>query len=174
MYYFCRYDSPVGQLTLASNGTELTGLWLQGQKHFARNHSGPVEQPELPVFLETALWLDRYFAGENVPPDLLVLRPEGSPFQQKVWNILQTIPYGQTLTYGQIAKLLGCPRASQTVGSAVGRNPISIIIPCHRVLGSGGKLTGYAGGLNAKIWLLAHEGVLKSGEIDRNSTGLPL
>ena len=84
----------------------------------------------------------------------------GTPFQEKVWDILLTIPYGQTLTYGQIAKLLGCPGASQAVGAAVGRNPISIIIPCHRVLGSGGKLTGYAGGLEAKAWLLSHEGIL--------------
>ena len=160
MYYCCSYDSPVGLLTLASNGTELTGLWLQNQKYFARDHSCPVVRPELPVFLKTCAWLNRYFAGEPVASDLLPLKPAGTPFQQKVWNILQTIPYGQTLTYGQIAKLMGCPAASQAVGSAVGHNPISIIIPCHRVLGSGGKLTGYAGGLNAKIWLLSHEGVL--------------
>ena len=159
MYYCDQYNSPLGQLTLASDGIHLTGLWLPGQKHFGKNHPDPVTRHELPVFLETTSWLERYFAGDKVTPDLLPLKAEGSPFQQAVWDILKTIPHGQTMTYGQIAKALNCPKASQAVGAAVGRNPISIIIPCHRVLGSGGSLTGYAGGLIAKAWLLQHEGI---------------
>ena len=165
MYYRCHYASPIGELTLASDGEFLTGLWIHGQKFFAQNHSGPVEMPQLPVFQETVSWLDRYFAGEPVSPALLPLKPSGTHFQQKVWEILKAIPPGQTVTYGQIAGLLGNPKASQAVGSAVGHNPISVIIPCHRVLGAGGKLTGYAGGPAAKIWLLRHEGILIPGEI---------
>ena len=159
MYYFRRYLSPVGELILASDGKNLTGLWLRGQKHFARNHTDPVERADLAVFRDTALWLDRYFAGEQAFPTDLPLKPTGSDFQQKVWNILLTIPSGQTVTYGDIAKAMGSPKAARAVGAAVGLNPISIIIPCHRVIGSGGKLTGYAGGLPAKIWLLRHEGI---------------
>lgn len=166
MYYCCDYISPIGPLTLASDGTHLTGLWIQGQRHFARNHSGPLKRDDLPVFRDTALWLDRYFAGDPVSPAHLPLKTEGTAFQKQAWNILRTIPYGQTMTYGQIAGDLGCPGASQAVGAAVGRNPISIIIPCHRVLGSGGKLTGYAGGLPAKVWLLSHEGIVEVKEIE--------
>lgn len=165
MYYCCDYDSPIGQLRLASDGIHLTGLWIRGQKFFAQNHSGPVPKPELPVFRQTSFWLDCYFAGESVSPELLPLRPEGTLFQKRVWDVLRTIPLGQTMTYGQIAKLLGSAGAAQAVGAAVGRNPISIIIPCHRVLGSGRTLTGYAGGLAAKTWLLRHEGIFKTGEI---------
>ena len=165
MYYRCHYASPIGELTLASDGESLTGLWIHGQKFFAQNHSGPVEMPQLPVFLETAAWLARYFAGEPVSPTLLPLKPSGTHFQQKVWEILKAIPPGQTVTYGQIAVLLDNPKASQAVGSAVGHNPISVIIRCHRVLGASGKFTGYAGGPAAKIWLLRHEGILIPGEI---------
>ena len=164
MYFCCRYASPIGELTLASDGNFLTGLWIQGQKHFAQNHSDPVHDPDLPIFQEVSYWLDRYFAGDPLSTDCLPIKTDGSPFQQKVWAILRMIPHGQTMTYGQIAMALNCPGASQAVGAAVGRNPISILIPCHRVLGSGKKLTGYAGGLAAKAWLLKHEGVFHSGE----------
>ena len=152
MYYCCHYTSPIGRLTLASDGEALTGLWLEGQKFFAHNHAEPVEMYDLPVFRDATVWLDRYFAGNPVTPDDLPLKPSGTVFQQKVWDILKSIPYGQ------IAGFLDCPKASQAVGAAVGRNPVSIIIPCHRVVGSNGKLTGYAGGIHKKIWLLRHEG----------------
>ena len=171
MYYSCTYASPLGELTLASDGGHLTGLWIRGQKHFARNHLDPVEDPDLPVFRDAAAWLGRYFTGKPVSPFDLPLKPQGSCFQQRVWKILLSIPPGQTLTYGDIAKKLGSPGAAQAVGAAVGRNPIAIIIPCHRVLGVNGKLTGYAGGLAAKIWLLRHE---LTPETDMNLSGLPL
>ena len=159
MYYRCHYASPIGELTLASDGEFLTGLWIHGQKFFAQNHSGPVEMPLLPVFQETVSWLDRYFAGEPVSPALLPLKPSGTHFQQKVWEILKAIPPGQTVTYGQIAGLLGNPKASQAVGSAVGHNPISVIIPCHRVISADGSTGGYGGGEELKRKLLALEGV---------------
>ena len=152
------YASPLGTLTLASDGENLTGLWIAGQKYFAAGT--PTNLPardDLPVFMQVRGWLDRYFAGERPAASELPLAPQGSAFRQGVWRILCEIPYGQTVTYGEIAKRLGV-RSAQAVGGAVGHNPISIIIPCHRVLGSDGSLTGYAGGAQKKIWLLAHEG----------------
>ena len=152
------YASPLGTLTLASDGENLTGLWMAGQKYFAAGT--PTNLPvcdDLPVFLQARDWLDRYFAGERPAVCELPLAPQGSAFRQSVWRILCEIPYGQTVTYGEIAKRLSC-KSAQAVGGAVGHNPISIIIPCHRVLGSDGSLTGYAGGAQKKIWLLAHEG----------------
>ena len=174
MYYFCQYPSPIGELTLASDGCALTGLWIKNQKHFGEHHTDPIYAPELPIFRKVTDWLDQYFDGNFLPPDRLPLNPTGTKFQQQVWNILMQIPQTQTLTYGQIAKQLGLPRAAQAVGAAVGRNPISIIVPCHRVLGTGGKLTGYAGGIPAKIWLLKHEGILYNEEFSYDSTTLPL
>ena len=152
------YASPLGTLTLASDGENLTGLWIAGQKYFtAGTPTNLPARDDLPVFMQARGWLDRYFAGERPAANELPLAPQGSAFRQGVWRILCEIPYGQTVTYGEIAKRLGV-RSAQAVGGAVGHNPISIIIPCHRVLGSDGSLTGYAGGAQKKIWLLAHEG----------------
>ena len=164
MYQTTTYASPVGELTLASDGTALTGLWLEGQKYFGGT-SGEELAPgrsDLPVFQAARAWLGRYFAGEKPSPAELTLAPAGTPFQRAVWEKLQAIPWGAVTTYGALAQELGgsSPRA---VGSAVGRNPISIIIPCHRVVGADGSLTGYAGGLDRKVWLLALEGVALSG-----------
>ena len=152
------YDSPLGQLTLASDGEAIIGLWIEGQKYFAAGI--PTNLPvrdDLPVFLQARGWLDRYFAGKRPAVCELPLAPQGSAFRQSVWTILCQIPYGHTVTYGEIAKRLGC-KSAQAVGGAVGHNPISIIIPCHRVLGADRGLTGYAGGMDKKIWLLRHEG----------------
>ncbi len=160
MYQTTTYASPVGELTLASDGTALTGLWLEGQKYFGGTSGEELVpgQPDLPVFQAARAWLDRYFTGEKPSPAELTLAPAGTPFQRAVWEKLQTIPYGAVTTYGALARELGgaSPRA---VGSAVGRNPISIIIPCHRVVGADGSLTGYAGGVERKQRLLTHEGV---------------
>ena len=152
------YDSPIGLLTLASDGEAIIGLWIEGQKYFAAGI--PTNLPvrgDLPVFLQARDWLDRYFAGERPAASELTLAPQGSAFRQSVWQVLCEIPYGQTVTYGEIAKRLGC-KSAQAVGGAVGHNPVSIIIPCHRVLGADKSLTGYAGGVEKKIWLLRHEG----------------
>ena len=157
MTYTTHIPSPVGMLYGTSDGESLTGLWLTGQKYFASTLEGDTsEAPELPVFQKTEAWLDAYFAGKALP-SLPSLAPRGSPFRQAVWKILRKIPYGQTTTYGDISRRLqeqGIPAAPQAVGGAVGHNPISILIPCHRVLGADSSLTGYAGGIEAKRFLL--------------------
>ena len=154
---FTEYDSPIGTLLLTCREDGLTGLWM--------NRLPPEDgcrRMDHPIFLEAELWLDRYFRGEN-PPVTVPLCPAGSPFRQQVWQLLQDIPYGESRSYGdlarQMAAILGKENMSaQAIGQAVGSNPISIFIPCHRVVGAGGQLTGYAGGIANKIWLLRHEG----------------
>jgi len=161
MKYIGHYNSPLGDITMASDGTALTGLWFDGQKYFGAGLDPESKSAELPVFSETAEWLDIYFSGQEpsfTPP--LVLKT--TAFRREVLDILLTVPYGETVSYGSLANILakqkGVPRMSaQAIGSAVGHNPISIIIPCHRVVGADGSLTGYAGGLDRKRRLLILE-----------------
>ena len=156
MLFLTHYASPLGPILLAADETGLTGLWFEAQKYFPSFLGVDYQEKETPVLTETVRWLDVYFSGKD--PDILPpLHPQGSPFRQAVWNILLTIPRGQTITYGEIARRLGV-RSAQAVGGAVGHNPISILIPCHRVVGSDGSLTGYAGGLDRKTRLLQLEG----------------
>ena len=156
MLFLTHYASPLGPILLAADETGLTGLWFEAQKYFPSFLGVDYQEKETPVLTETARWLDVYFSGKD--PDILPpLHPQGSPFRQAVWNILLTIPRGQTMTYGEIARRLGV-HSAQAVGGAVGHNPISILIPCHRVVGSDGSLTGYAGGLDRKTRLLQLEG----------------
>lgn len=158
--------SPLGPLTLASDGAAITGLWLAGQKYFASTldiHASPA--PDLPVFGQSAAWLTAYFTGAPLPA-MPPLAPSGSPFRQAVWALLREIPYGATTTYGALAQALrarGIAAAPQAVGGAVGHNPISILIPCHRVVGADGSLTGYAGGVEKKRFLLELEGADLTG-----------
>lgn len=159
MIYTVHYTSPLGGITLASDGMALTGLYFDGERDFP--DLSAAHKKDLPVFGEAMRWLDLYFAGKE--PDFMPpLAPVGTTFQQAVWEILRTIPYGGTMTYGAIAKRLekvtGKRMSAQAVGGAVGRNPISILIPCHRVIGADGSLTGYAGGLDKKEYLLGLEG----------------
>ena len=173
MECFARYDSPVGELILTGDGNCLTGIWMN-----YRVSPNAIPGDNCPVFNRTRAWLDLYFRGENPPIEKIPLAPEGTAFQQKVWKILLRIPYGETRTYGDIARemaaLLGKEKMSaQAVGQAVGRNPISILIPCHRVVGAMGQLTGYAGGLEKKTWLLRHEGWLKEEENDHQRLSAP-
>ena len=155
------YDSPMGRILLAADEIGLRGLWFDGQKYFARDLPEKRIEQETHALAEARRWLDVYFTGKE--PDFLPpLHPAGSTFQQAVWALLLQIPYGQTVTYGELARQLaekqGRPRMSaQAVGGAVGHNKISIIIPCHRVVGTGGSLTGYAGGIDRKVKLLALE-----------------
>lgn len=158
--YTTQYVSPLGPLLLSSDGENITGLWFTGQKYFGRTLGAcPCEQ-ELPVFDEARHWLDLYFSG-NEPPRQPPLAAQGSDFQKAVWRILCHVPYGRTTTYRKIAEELEAVTqrrvAAQAVGGAVGHNPISIFIPCHRVVGSNGSLTGYAGGVEKKRWLLELE-----------------
>lgn len=165
MYFSTTYDSPVGTLTLCSDGENLCGLWIEGQKyHGATIPEAMVPRDDAEPFPQTRAWLDGYFAGRQPAIGDLPLRPIGSDFRQRVWRILTQIPYGQTTTYGAIAQQVAAEEgkdhmASLAIGGAVGHNPISIIIPCHRVVGSDGSLTGYAGGIERKMALLELEGV---------------
>ena len=161
MLYTSHYASPLGGMTLVSDGTALVGLYFDGQKYAAEGLDATRTQKNLPIFEEARRWLDVYFSGRKpdfTPPTA----PAGTAFQQSVWEILRTIPYGQTVTYGAIARRIeqntGCRMSAQAVGGAVGCNPISILIPCHRVVGTNGSLTGYAGGIDKKERLLRWEG----------------
>ena len=161
MEYIHHFESPLGGITAASDGEALTGLWFDGQKYFGNGLDPDHEEKMLPVFEQTGRWLDIYFSGEEpdfIPP----LSMKTTPFRRTVWEILLSIPYGHTMTYGEIAAKIaeqkGLPGMSaQAVGGAVGHNAISLIIPCHRVVGADGSLTGYAGGLDKKQKLLALE-----------------
>ena len=152
MDYWVTCPSPLGELLLVSDGDALTGLYLDTQNQPVVDEC----RPELPVFTEAFKWLDDYFAGRKTPVSF-TLSPAGTAFQKQVWEILLTIPFGQTRSYGQIARQISLSMSPQAVGGAVGRNPISIIIPCHRCVGANGQLTGYDGGLHNKRWLLRHE-----------------
>ncbi len=163
MFYYTNYKSPVGNLTIASDEKSIVGLWIENQKYFKETiHSKLIRKDDLPILNQARKWLDRYFKKQNPSYKELKLNPEGNSFRKIVWNHLLEIPYGKTTTYGEIAKKvakeLGKEKMSaQAIGGAVGHNPISIIIPCHRVVGKNGDLTGYAGGIETKKKLLELE-----------------
>ena len=165
MYHAARYISPIGPLTIVGNESHIVGLWLDGQKYFqATLREVPHPGHEQPVLMKALAWLEHYFAGERPSPSELPLAPEGSPFRQFIWQELCLIPYGEVVTYGYLAEKAARAfhkknMSAQAVGGAVGHNPISIVIPCHRVIGAHGSLTGYAGGIDKKIKLLQLEGV---------------
>jgi methylated-DNA-[protein]-cysteine S-methyltransferase len=153
-FSFSVYESPVGRLLLSGDDDALTGLafldrrvtptgWRRDDARFHEERSA----------------LDRYFAGASTSFDFAI-RLEGGAFDREVWELLRAIPYGTTTTYGALATELGDPGAARAVGAANGRNPIAIVVPCHRVIGAGGRLSGYGGGLDRKRALLAHEGAL--------------
>lgn len=151
----CRLPTPLGPLLLAATARGLAGAWFEGQAH----HPGSLavaEDPQHPHLQRAAQELAAYFRNPQ-HRFALPLDAAGTAFQQQVWQALRQIAPGQTQRYGDLAQALGRPGAARAVGAAVGRNPLSIIVPCHRVLGQGGALTGYAGGLPRKAWLLQHE-----------------
>ncbi len=157
--FFTEVASPLGTISLTATDHGISGLYFEGQKHWPTD-SATWQRDDGPRFDAARAWLNVYFSGKGwgvLPPLDLVT---GTVFQRKVWQALKGIPKGQTLTYGQIAEQIGAPNAVRAVGAAIGRNPISLIIPCHRVIGSTGLLTGYAGGVDRKRWLLEHEGAL--------------
>lgn len=163
--HYCKYPSPLGMLTIASDNNSLIGLWIEGQQHFCENFECNLATCMSDSTLKaTCKWLDDYFDGKNPKINVLSLEPRGGVFQKMVWRHLVEIPYGSTTTYGQLASRIATERgvarmSAQAVGGAISHNPISIIIPCHRVIGVNGSLTGYAGGLEKKQWLLQHEGI---------------
>lgn len=148
------FDSPIGTLTLTAEDGSLTGVSMSGQKH---------ERPIPPGSLRDDAWfdevrqqLDAYFGGDLIDFDL-PMELHGTDFQLHVWSCLRDIPYGETISYGELARRVGNPKASRAVGLANGRNPIAVIVPCHRVIAASGQLGGYGGGLDRKTWLLEHE-----------------
>ena len=153
------FHSPLGPMTLAANSQGLCGVWFDGQKHQPDLQAWPQDAAH-PVLLQTQAQLVEYFAGQRRLFDLTLDLGAGTEFQQTVWRGLLTIAPGTTTAYGELARRIGKPLAVRALGAAVGRNPISIIVPCHRVVGVNGALTGYAGGLWRKMDLLQREGTL--------------
>lgn len=161
MLYTSVYKSPFGEILFVADSVGLVGVWFDKEKYFAANSSVKHQEMDLPVFEKTRKWFDAYFKGE-IPTTYVPLHFTGTKFQNEVWKLLCDIAYGQTTTYGDIAKKIakkyGIKKMSaQAVGGAVSRNKISIIVPCHRVIGVNGNLTGYAGGIDKKIFLLKLE-----------------
>ena len=154
-----RFESPLGTMLLAATDRGLAGLWFVGQRH-GPDSAGWAEDPRHPVLVAATAQLAAWFAGERTRFELPLDLQAGTPFQQDVWTALLAIPRGGTTSYAELARRLGRPRAARAVGAAVGRNPVSIVVPCHRVVGTGGSLTGYAGGLERKTALLRLEGAL--------------
>jgi methylated-DNA-[protein]-cysteine S-methyltransferase len=149
-------SSPVGQLTLIANeGSLVALLWPDDNPDRVRLPARRVGRGH-PVLTAATQQLSEYFSGTRRSFDL-PLDPQGTPFQREVWTALATIPFGETRSYGEIAAQIGRPSASRAVGAANGRNPLSIIVPCHRVIGKAGGLTGFAGGMETKAWLLSFE-----------------
>ena len=152
-------DSPIGGLTLVAVNGALSGLYFPG--HWTRPDRATFGEPSMRGFEEVERQLAEYFAGERTTFTLAVARA-GDAFQRKVWALIERIPYGATSTYGRLARELGDANLARAVGGAVGANPLSLIVPCHRVVGTNGKLTGYAGGLERKRFLLDLEAGLMS------------
>lgn len=152
--YYTYLESPVGRICLQGDSQFLTGLHLPDHKHWSGIQ--PSWQQSDSPFAAVRGQLAEYFAGERTEFDI-PLKLVGTPFQNRVWQELARIPFGVTISYGELARRVGQPTASRAVGSANGKNPISIIIPCHRVIATSGNLTGYGGGLPNKQWLLQHE-----------------
>jgi methylated-DNA-[protein]-cysteine S-methyltransferase len=152
--FFTTMESPIGELLLVGDGDTLSGLYMQDGRKPKRiatnwNESGA-------PFADVKRQLEEYFGGERTSFDVS-LAPEGAPFEREVWRALEEIPYGETVSYGEIARRVGQPTAARAVGTANGRNPIAVIVPCHRVIGADGSLTGYGGGLERKRLLLELE-----------------
>jgi len=161
--------SPIGPLTLVAEAGQLVALYLDAQRHRPDEDSfGTPGDPRAAPFAAAARQLDAYFAGQLTEFDL-PLAPAGTDFQRRVWAALQTIPYGQTWSYAQLAEKIGSASAVRAVGLANGKNPIAVVIPCHRVIGSDGSLTGYGGGLDRKRFLLDLE---SSGSRGQAGTGM--
>jgi methylated-DNA-[protein]-cysteine S-methyltransferase len=146
--------SPIGELLLVGDDTALSGLYMQDGRKPKRIDPGWTEATA--PFADVRAQLEEYFAGKRTSFDV-PLAPEGAPFEREVWRALEEIPYGETVSYGEIARRVGQPTAARAVGTANGRNPIAVIVPCHRVIGADGSLTGYGGGLERKRLLLELE-----------------
>jgi len=161
--FYTELDSPTGTLTLVASERALVDVWWDLGEELPSGLREAVRNDSHPILLQTARQLQEYFDGARQQFDV-PLDPRGTDFQKKVWMALRQIPFGQTRSYGQIARQIGTPSASRAVGAANGKNPIPIIVPCHRVIGANGTLTGFGGGLENKALLLKLEGVTIPGE----------
>ena len=150
-----RVPGPLGEMLLVAtpDGSALCGLYLERQKYYPDTAVALRDAPRLPLFMKAATQLREYFAGARTVFDL-PLTPNGTAFQQDVWSAIRDVPFGETISYAELARRCGRPSAIRAAGAATGRNPMTIIVPCHRIMGSGGALTGYAGGLDRKRALL--------------------
>lgn len=160
MTRYIRFVTPLGTLFATAIGASLTGIYFEGGRHAPAISSGWREDPYSSPLRECAEQLADYFAGKRQCFDLPVM-PRGTPFQERVWREIARIPFGETITYAELAARAGAPGSARAAGAATGRNPLSIVVPCHRVVGTDGSLTGYAGGIERKTRLLEIEGVLQ-------------
>ena len=156
MRYYDFYQSPHGQMLLVAEGEGLWGVYFEGQKYHAQIAPEWRRDAAHAALRQTKHELGEYFGGQRKRFEI-ALAPEGTSFQRSVWNAIATVRFGETITYGELALRAGCPGSARAAGAATGRNPLTIIVPCHRIVGSSGSLTGYAGGLERKRALLALE-----------------
>ena len=162
-FYYASMDSPVGKLVMASDGDAIVSIHIKLNGENIQDLTSNSAGLHLPACLESCkIQLGEYFQGSREQFDL-PLSTKGTPFQKRVWAEIQSIPFGQTISYLELARKLGDPKVIRASGTANGKNPIAIIIPCHRVIGSNGDLVGYAGGLSNKKWLLSHESEYAGG-----------
>lgn len=159
MIRYRRIPTPLGPLFATAMGGTLTGLYFEGGRHAPAISPLWIEDPNHRALAECARQLADYFSGKRHQFEL-PMAPSGTPFQLRVWQEIARIPYGETISYAELAQRAGAPGSARAAGAATGRNPLSIVVPCHRVVASGGALTGYAGGLERKARLLGIEGVL--------------
>ncbi len=163
MNYWTTFDSPIGELFIAGGEGTVSALYMEGQRHRPPHDASLIRADE--TFAEAVAQLGEYFDGARRSFDLEVVFAGGTEFQRRVWAALRGIPYGETWSYGELAERIGAPGEARAVGAANGRNPVSIVVPCHRVIGSDGSLTGYGGGLERKRRLL---------DLESGSMTLPL
>ena len=156
MHYYDFYESPHGQMLLVADGEGLSGVYFDGQKYHPQVASDWRRDARHATLRQAKRELAEYFGGGRKRIDT-ALAPDGTPFQRSVWKAISSVGFGKTITYGELASRAGCPGSARAAGAATGRNPIGIIVPCHRIVGSNGSLTGYAGGLDIKRALLALE-----------------
>ena len=160
MIRYARFDSPLGPVVATAGERGITHIDFVGAKYAPPIDAGWHEDPEAPDLRACRIQLAEYFAGERTAFDL-PLAPEGTEFQQRVWREIARVPYGRTIGYGELARRAGAPGHARAAGAATGRNPIGVVVPCHRIMGADGSLTGYAGGIERKRGLLELEGVLQ-------------
>jgi methylated-DNA-[protein]-cysteine S-methyltransferase len=157
MLAYDEFESPQGTMILTATAKGLAGVYFKGQKHFPKQRDWQ-RDPRNALLNQAKRELAEYFAGKRTHFSV-TLDPQGTPFQRSVWKQIAKVGFGKTLTYGELAKRAGHPGSARAAGAATGRNPLSVIVPCHRIMGSDGSLTGYAGGLGRKRALLALEGI---------------